>query len=132
LPMAKHLLPTVLVAVTLFAAAPASSEAAPASVKELAIAAQPAPSAKPAPAAEPDKPACVAVSAFARYLYPGYEHVVQLRSTCKRVAKCLVATNVDPKPIPVTLAPSTREEVIVRRASPSREFTAKVSCTLED
>ena len=72
---------------------------------------------------------CIAVSTHVRIAYPGYDHVVELRSACEKAARCLVATNVDPQPRAVDVAPGADVEVLMRRGSPAREFTAEVSCS---
>lgn len=75
-------------------------------------------------------PACITYESSARGRNLGYDHVVRIRSTCIASAACLVATNIDPKPIAVTVFPRSEVDVVTRIGSPAREFIAEVSCSL--
>ena len=75
-------------------------------------------------------PACITYESSARGRNLGYDHVVRIRSTCIASAACLVATNIDPKPIAVTVFPRSEVDVVTRVGSPAREFIAEVSCAL--
>ncbi len=86
----------------------------------------------PAPTSSPlATPACVSYSGEARYRYPGYDHVVYLFNGCTGVAICDVASNVDPRPIRVRLAPGEYESILLRRASPARTFVPHVDCEID-
>lgn len=100
-----------------------------ASFMALAIAACAAGAPPPKLVAE-QQPACVRWAAEARYRPYGYDHVVHIHNTCAAVADCVVRTNVNPEPIRATIAPNSKAEVVTWVGSPSREFTAQVSCTL--
>ncbi|MBX3248290.1 MAG: hypothetical protein KF901_14010 [Myxococcales bacterium] len=80
---------------------------------------------------EPPLPPCIRVSKEAPFQGYGYTHVVVVRSTCDRSARCDVATDVDPSPQRVRVAPGATERVVTRRGSPASEFQTRVSCTLE-
>jgi hypothetical protein len=71
---------------------------------------------------------CVEVSYEARYAGVGYDHLVTLKSDCKKAMKCVVRTNVNKEPASVALPPRGEESVVMWRGSPSREFTPDVSC----
>jgi hypothetical protein len=81
--------------------------------------------------AEPDFPACVRVSAFARYGAYGYDHIVTVGNGCEQPATCAVATNVNPSPILVRVEPGQEESVVTFRGSPSSQFSATVRCKLQ-
>jgi hypothetical protein len=68
------------------------------------------------------------VTSEARYASIGYDHIVTLKSECKKPMKCVVRTNVNPEPASVALAPRAEESVVMWRGSPAREFTPDVSC----
>lgn len=71
---------------------------------------------------------CVDVKGQARFSGAGYDHLVTLKSTCKKRVKCVVRTNVNPEPASVTLDPGAEESVLTWRGSPAREFTPDVKC----
>ena len=75
-------------------------------------------------------PACVQVTTEARYVPYGYNHIVSVKNGCSKIATCSVSTDVNPKPIPVEVAPGVTSEVVTFVASPSQTFTAHVTCTL--
>ena len=85
---------------------------------------------KPGPAKDNSKrPAgCVDVTTQARFASIGYDHIVTLKSECKKVVKCQVRTNVTSEASNVTLAPAAEESVVTWRGSPAREFTPDVTC----
>jgi len=99
------------------------------------------PARKEAPKAEADKKAgakkdtskrpagCVDVTTQARFASIGYDHIVILKSECKKAVKCQVRTNVTSEPASVTLAPAAEESVVTWRGSPAREFTPDVTCS---
>ncbi len=75
-------------------------------------------------------PACIEYAAIARGRNLGYDHIVRVRSECAASAACLVATNVDPKPVEARVPPRSEVEVVTRVGSPAREFVPIVSCSL--
>lgn len=75
-------------------------------------------------------PACISVSAYARYGAYGYDHIVTIANGCDQRAACLVTTDVNPDPIGVEVAPETRESVVTFRGSPASRFSANVRCEL--
>lgn len=77
-------------------------------------------------------PACVAVTAQARYGAYGYDHLVTLSNGCDRHADCTVRTDVNPEPIAVSLSAGQTEEVVTFRGSPASTFRATVRCVLRD
>jgi hypothetical protein len=81
------------------------------------------------PSSAPKKPGgCVDVSTEASFASVGYDHIVTLKSGCKKTMTCSVTTNVNPDPATVTLDPGESESVTTWRGSPAREFTANVTC----
>jgi hypothetical protein len=78
---------------------------------------------------KPGKPGgCVDVTTEARFASVGFDHVVTLKSGCKKTMKCTVKTNVRPEPVAVELASGDEESVVTWRGSPSRVYTAEVDC----
>jgi hypothetical protein len=71
---------------------------------------------------------CVDVSGQARFASIGYDHIVTLKSDCKKPVKCQVRTNVTSEPVGVDLAPAAEETIVTWRGSPAREFTPDVTC----
>ena len=85
--------------------------------------------AAPAKDASSKKPGdCVDVKSEARFSGVGYDHLVTLKSACKKRLKCVVRTNVNSEPANVTLDPGEEESVLTWRGSPAREFTPDVKC----
>jgi hypothetical protein len=80
---------------------------------------------------EPDFPACVRVTAFARYGAYGYDHIVTIANGCDQPATCAIATNVNPSAVVVRVEPGREESVVTFRGSPSSEFSATVRCKLQ-
>lgn len=76
--------------------------------------------------------ACVEMQAQAVYRNNGYDHIVHLRSRCGRSTACLVATDVNPAPVEVTVPPREQLAVLTFRGSPAREFTPDVTCRFSD
>jgi hypothetical protein len=77
----------------------------------------------------PSKPGgCVDVHSDASFASVGYDHIVTLKSGCKRAMTCTVTTNVNPEPALVELAPGEEQSVVTWRGSPAREFTPNVTC----
>jgi hypothetical protein len=72
---------------------------------------------------------CVDVSSEARFAGIGYDHIVTLKSECKKPVKCQVRTNVTTEPSSVSLAPAAEESVVTWRGSPARAFTPDVTCS---
>lgn len=72
---------------------------------------------------------CVEVSSEARFAGIGYDHIVTLKSECKKPVKCQVRTNVTTEPSSVSLAPAAEESVVTWRGSPARAFTPDVTCS---
>ena len=75
-------------------------------------------------------PACVSISTQARYVPYGYNHVVILKNGCSKIAKCTVATDVNPQPTSVEVASAATIEVLTFAASPAATFKAQVTCAL--
>jgi len=75
-------------------------------------------------------PACISVGTDARYVPYGYNHVVILKSGCSKAATCTVATDVNPQPTVVELAPGLSVEVLTFAGSPAQAFRARVMCKL--
>lgn len=75
-------------------------------------------------------PACVQVTTQSRYVPYGYNHIVGVKNGCSKIATCEISTDVNPKAIPVEVAPGVTSEVVTFVASPSQTFTANVTCTL--
>lgn len=76
-------------------------------------------------------PACIHVTANARYVPFGYNHIVDVTNGCSKLAACRVWTNVNPQPITVEVAPGLSSEVITFVGSPSQTFTPYVTCALK-
>ena len=76
-------------------------------------------------------PACVQVTANARYVPYGYNHIVSVKNGCSKIATCAVRTDVNPQAISVEVAPGVTSEVVTFVASPSQTFTPHVTCTLK-
>jgi hypothetical protein len=83
------------------------------------------------PAPLDDTQSCISAWGEAQSRYPGYDHVVYVRNDCEKRAHCSVATNVDPDPHNLVVDPGTTGSLLVRRGSPSREFTPQVTCAIE-
>jgi hypothetical protein len=83
--------------------------------------------APPSPAPPPPSK-CVDYQTEAYFASVGYDHLVHLTNNCKSAATCSVKTNVNPDAASVRLAPGESRTVVTWRGSPSREFTADVSC----
>lgn len=86
------------------------------------------PEAKPPAAAKPE---CVSVKAQAPYRGYGYDHIVELRNTCAKPAKCQVATDVSPTPVEQSVPAGETREVLTLRGSPASTFVPAVSCKVE-
>jgi hypothetical protein len=76
-------------------------------------------------------PGCIQITASARYVPFGYNHVVDVKNGCSKVAACSIRTDVNPQPIAVEVAPGVTSEVVTFVASPSQTFTPNVTCVLE-
>ena len=84
-------------------------------------------------AEEPTKSAktgsCVDVKSEASFASVGYDHIVTLKSACKKHMSCSVKTDVNPDAAIVELDPGETKSVVTWRGSPAREFTPEVTCT---
>jgi hypothetical protein len=80
------------------------------------------------PATEEPRLTCVEYWPEVRYRNYGYDHWVHLWNRCDVPAVCDVASDVNPKPVRVEIAPRDRIEILTTRGSPAREFTPRVSC----
>lgn len=78
-----------------------------------------------------DVPVCVHARAEARYIGFAYDHFVHIRNDCKQTAACTVTTNINPDPIDVRVAAGRTRSVLTYRASPAREFTYTLRCSLD-
>lgn len=92
-------------------------------------------SASPSSIAEPlgadaGPTSCVKWRGEARSNGYGYKHVVVIDNGCKKPATCSVATDVNPTPQNVTVAPQSTEEVVTFFDSPASAFVPNVSCKL--
>lgn len=81
-------------------------------------------------AGKQDKPGdCVEVRADASFASVGYDHIVTLKSSCKKRVTCSVKTDVNPDPARVELEPGEQKSVTTWRGSPARVFTPIVNCS---
>lgn len=80
---------------------------------------------------EPAAPTpCVQYWPVVVYRNLGYDHIVHLFNRCNERAVCLVASDVNPTPVDVSVSGNQHVEVLTMRGSPAREFTPKVDCEL--
>src|SRR5438552_17740779 len=84
--------------------------------------------APPTPEPAQANPACITYAQEVRTRYPGYDHVVIIKSTCAKSADCLVSSDVAPDPVKVLVPSNAKVEVFTFQQSPASAFTAKVSC----
>ena len=75
-----------------------------------------------APDAGPAVPACVTVKPEVRYGGLGYDHVVNLTNGCPKTVDCVVKTDVNPDPQPVTVKSKETVSVMTWRGSPARDI----------
>lgn len=75
-------------------------------------------------------PRCVRVEGVARWGADAYNHFVRVTNGCDRAARCQVATDVNPEPQAVEVAPGQTVEVITFRGAPGSGFVPRVTCTL--
>lgn len=75
-------------------------------------------------------PSCVTVATSSTYVPYGYNHVVTLANGCAKLADCTVATDVNPEPQRVRVAPRTTIDVTTYLGAAAQTFTARVSCQL--
>ncbi len=80
----------------------------------------------------PGTPACIQARPQARYVGFAYDHVVHIHNGCQPDAACSVTTNVNPEPVHARIPSGERRSVLTFRASPSRQFTYELRCTLEE
>ena len=71
---------------------------------------------------------CVEVTTEAAFASVGYDHIVTLKSTCKKPMLCSVKTDVNPDATSVQLDAGETQSVVTWRGSPARVFRADVSC----
>lgn len=76
-------------------------------------------------------PDCIQYEGKAHYGAYGYNHFVIIRNGCTRDARCEVSTDVSPETQRVTVPKGETKEVSTFVGSPAREFTPKVTCTLQ-
>jgi hypothetical protein len=76
-------------------------------------------------------PPCLTWRTEARYRNYGYDHLVHIHNGCDQRAACAVSTSANPDQIRVSIGPGGDVTVVTFVGSPSRDFTATVSCTLE-
>jgi hypothetical protein len=82
----------------------------------------------PTQAAETQR-GCVAVSASARYVGPGYNHVASSVNHCARAVECELWSDVDPEPHHVIqLEPGASADTVFRIDSPAYAFRAYYRC----
>jgi hypothetical protein len=72
---------------------------------------------------------CVDVQTEASFASVGYDHIVTLKSACKKPMSCSVKTDVNPDAAIVELDPGESKSVVTWRGSPAREFKPDVTCT---
>jgi hypothetical protein len=72
---------------------------------------------------------CVDVTSDASFASVGYDHIVTLKSGCRKTVTCTVKTDVNPDAASVQLDPGESQSVVTWRGSPARVFKADVSCT---
>lgn len=82
--------------------------------------------------AQASLPSCIRVEGVARWGASAYNHFVRVTNGCERPARCTVATDVNPQPQTIEVAPGRTVEVLTFRGSPARAFTPRVSCELAD
>lgn len=75
-------------------------------------------------------PSCVKVTTESRYVPYGYNHIVHVQNGCAKTAACTVATDVNPQPQSVEVAPASTADVTTYMGSASSTFLAKVACVL--
>jgi hypothetical protein len=85
---------------------------------------------EPSDAKEPPVPACITYKGEARPRYPGYDHIVHIKSTCTKTADCVVSTDVAPEQLKAVVPAGAKVEVFTFLQSPAFEFTPKVTCKL--
>jgi len=86
--------------------------------------------AAPTDGKEPAVPACITYKGEARPRYPGYDHIVHIKSTCTKTADCVVSTNVAPDPQKAVVPAGAKVEIFTFLQSPAYEFTPNVTCKL--
>jgi hypothetical protein len=91
-----------------------------------------APSQRPTTAAKIKVELCVRSWGEARYRGYGYDHIVHVANDCDETVACRVSTDVDTRPIQVTVPPEAHVEVVTRRGSAARKFKARATCQFVD
>jgi hypothetical protein len=72
--------------------------------------------------------ACIKVTISAPYRAYGYDHIVQLTSTCSTPQTCRVKTDANPVEVEQSVPAGESREVLTFRGSPAAAFTPTVSC----
>ena len=75
-------------------------------------------------------PDCIEVTSEARWAAAAYNHYVRVTNGCDRLARCRVATDVNPEAQSIEVRPGASVEVITFRGSPASRFTPHVTCDL--
>ncbi len=75
-----------------------------------------------------ERPACVRVSAVARFGAMAYDHWVHVENTCSVGVRCTVSTDVNPTASTLELAPGQQRDVATFHGSPASAFVATVTC----
>jgi hypothetical protein len=77
--------------------------------------------------AGPPDASCTRYWAEVRYV-AGYDHIVYVANGCDADASCVVWTDVNPEPQPVTVPAHATVAVVTFRGSPASVFTPFVRC----
>ncbi len=77
-----------------------------------------------------ERPACVGVTATARWGALAYDHVVQIANRCEAAVTCRVSTNANPTVSAVRVEAGSSKDLVTFRGSPASDFTAHVDCEL--
>ncbi len=72
---------------------------------------------------------CVSWSTEAKMDAYGFDHFVNLESTCPAKVSCAITTSTNPDTLNATLEAGEKKRVLIWRGSPARELTAQVTCT---
>ena len=77
-------------------------------------------------------PDCVSVRGEARWGADAYNHIVVVRNQCSALARCRVATDVNPQETRIEVPAGETREVLTFMGSPARVFTPRVQCELAE
>lgn len=80
--------------------------------------------------AQNEVPDCVTVRGEARWGADAYNHVVVVQNQCPSLARCRVATDVNPQETSLEVPSGATREVLTFLGSPARAFTPRVRCEL--